>query len=196
MKIPFTWIIIAALVLIIVLQRACTPEVKPVQIAGKSDTTYVHIHDTIREVKLIPITKIVEHRPAPITISDTVFLPETAVVDTANILKDYFATRNYSDTNEIAYGNFIIQDAITQNKVKTRVIAYNLSIPEIKQTLITPQKNQVYLGLDIGGTKDWISFGPQFTLKTKTDKMYHLGASYTTQNQFYFHVGTDWKIHL
>jgi hypothetical protein len=197
-KIP--WYIIAVLLGVIILQRSCgpgkCPEVQPVKVV-KSDTTFIRLHDTLHEVKLVPVTKIVETHPEPITITDTVFLTTIEPVDTIEILKDYFATRYYADTNHLeTYGNFIIEDAISQNKIKSRQIIYNLNIPEVSKTAIIKPRNQLYFGLDLGGTNSWISFGPQLVLKTASDKMYHAGVSFTSENKFYFHLGTDWKIHF
>lgn len=186
-------IIVAVLVGIILLQRACNGSKCPEAVV-KTDTQWIAVHDTITKEKLIPITKVVEHRPAPVTVTDTVFLTEIQHVDTVEILKDYFATRNYSDTNHLeGFGSFIINDAITQNKIKGREIIYDLKFPEITKTVIE-RKNQWYGGIDVGGTKSWISFGPQLQLINKKDQEYHLGASYTTENLFYFHLGTSWKI--
>lgn len=198
MKIPIFWLVVTAVLLaIILLQRACSPSAKCPTITAKSDTTYIRVTDTILKEKLVPIEKIVNHRPAPVTVTDTVFLTDVMPVDTIAILADYFATRNYSDTNRLeSYGNIIINDAITQNKVRNREIIYNLNIPEVTKTLAVPNKNQVWIGLDISGTKTWIGAGGQFTLKTKTDKMYHLGAMFTTENSVFYHIGTSWKIHF
>lgn len=193
------WGIIIVLVAVIVFLRECSPgkcPAVPVSLV-KSDTVLIKVTDTIRETVLVPVTKIVNHQPVPVTVVDSVFLTEIQHVDTVKILADYFATRNYSDTNHLeGYGNFIINDAITQNKIKNREIIYNLKFPQITNTVAIKPKNQVYIGLDVGGTDTWISFGPQFTLKTASDKMYHIGASYTSENKFYFHVGSDWLIHL
>lgn len=193
------WGIIGVLCLIILFLRECgggkCPAVGTVPV--KSDTAYIPVHDTVEKPVLVPVTKIIEHRPAPITITDTVFLPEIAKIDTVAILKDYFATRNYSDTNHIeTYGNIIINDAITQNKIKNRQIIYNLKFPEVTNTVAVKAKNQVWLGLNIGGSKDFIGVGPQFTLKTSTNKMYHVGAMFTTQSNFFYSAGTSWLIHF
>lgn len=195
-KIP--WYIIIGLVVIILLQRACTPSNKcpSALTVVKHDTSWQAFskHDTVRV--LVPYAKIVDHHPEPITITDTVFETVFQNVDTAAILRDYFATRFYSDTNSTDIGKVIIRDSVTQNKIKWRDVLFDLKFPVINNLAIIKPHNQVYIGIDVGGTNSWISFGPQFTLKTASDKMYHFGASYTTDNKFYFHLGTDWKIHF
>lgn len=191
--------IIAVLFLIIVFLRECGGGKCPTPgtVLVKSDTTYISVHDTIEKTVLIPITKIIEHTPAPVTVTDTVFITDIQHVDTIAILKDYFATRNYSDTNHLeGFGNFIINDAITQNKIKNRQIIYNLKIPQVTNTVAVKARNQVWGGFDLGGNKSFIGAGGQLTLKTKTDKMYNGGIQYTTQSSFYYHVGTLWLIHL
>lgn len=193
------WGIIAVLFLIIVFLRECGGGKCPTAgtVTVKSDTTYISVHDTIEKMVLVPITKIIEHTPAPVTVTDTVFITDIQHVDTIAILKDYFATRNYSDTNHLeGFGNFIINDAITQNKIKNRQIIYNLKFPTVTNTVAVKARNQVWLGVNVGGSKDFIGIGPQFTLKTSSDKMYHAGVMFTTQSTWFYSIGTDFKIHL
>jgi hypothetical protein len=180
---------------IIILMRSCTGgHGEPPSPVVKFDTVILHVTDTIIKETLIPVEKIVNHTPAPITVTDTIFLTEVEKVDTLAILKDYFTTRKYSDTNHLeGYGNIIINDAITQNKIKNREIQYNLNIPQVTKTVIQ-KRNQWFGGIDIGGTKQWISFGPDLELINKKDQAYHIGVSFTTENQYYFHLGTSWKI--
>ena len=173
------WYIIIALTLYIVFLRACNkcPEVAPKEIV----TTIIK-HDT---------QTITAYEPMPVlTIRDTV----TREVDTVAIVQDYLSKRIYNDTLRSKYGFVVVIDTIYQNRISDRKVSFDFSVPEVHIT--TAPRNQVYFGLNLGGSKDFISFGPSLFLKTKTDKIYSINASYTSQSRLYYNIGAAWKIHF
>lgn len=196
MKIPFTWIIIAALIVVILLQRACVKgggELTP----PKIDTIWRTVRDTVKQKIPVPYEVVKEGKPYPVEVVDTEFLTVRQNVDTAAILRDYFVTRFYIDTAKLKYGTLFIRDSVTQNKIKFRQIVADWSIPTVSAVQTAPPRNQVYVGLDLGsnGTST-IGFGPMALLKTKLDHIYGLGASYIPGTGMYFHGSLFYKITL
>lgn len=200
MRIKFEWIIILILLGIIFIMRACSgcKKTPGETVINKTDTTYIHDTTTIPSK---PILKSVylKGKEIPITIHDVTFIDTSkqVVIDSAKILEDYLKTRYYESMDITEHGSITIKDSITQNKIKWRDIVYDLKIPVVTNTRTLFQSNrQLYAGIDLGGTANWIQFGGQLTYKTGKDQMYHLGGGYTTLNQWYFHAGTDFKIKL
>jgi hypothetical protein len=91
---------------------------EPVQV----DTVFVAIHDTL-----------VTALPAEIKYIEKV-VPE--VVDTAAVVRDYYASRVYEDTR-IINNNFSlsIRDTVSENSIFGRSITYDLRLPEITRTV-------------------------------------------------------------
>jgi hypothetical protein len=93
--------------------------------------------------------------PVPVYVdtSDQSYLP----VDTANILKDYYATRYYSDKQNVKdssgniVGNVTINDQVSQNKIKQRQVLGEIQkiiiTNNIVKTIEAPQNNKVFFGL-------------------------------------------------
>lgn len=193
----FVFALIGLLIAIIVLQRTCNKPSTP-SVTTKTDTVYITVHDTITEHVPVPYEVIREGKPYPVTKSDTVFsiTHELEKVDTANILADYFSTRVYSDSTHAKYADFIINDTLTQNKIRNRKVFINWKLPVVTTTK-TINKGQLYIGLDIGSNgKTTIGFGPQLDFKTKSDQLYNAGINYIPSIGPYYHIGALWKIHL
>lgn len=187
---------IIALILVIFLQRACSPKPKD-KIASRVDTFYVHINDTVIEHVPVPLKVLVEGKPVLLKSTDTIIRYEfiTEAVDTVAILRDFFATRYYSDTNRVQYGDIVVEDSVTQNKIKFRRVLTNFSIPQVHQEIIKPV-NQFWFGLSAGSNGQTIGIGPEILLKTKLDKMYTGGITLFPNSPIYYHVGLYWKLHL
>lgn len=114
-------------------------------------------------------------------IHDTLETIETiqTKIDTARILAQYFAVRNYSDTQVLKYGSFIIDDTVTQNRITGRGIRSSFNIPEIHETTVIARRRTVgYLGATFMGNQvtPIYSIGATFGLKLKNDKYYGIGA--------------------
>lgn len=73
----------------------------------------------------------------------------TIVHDTVRIIQDYAYVRAYSDTIKVDSSTFIINDTISQNKIKNRGFYADISQKTIKvETIKTiPSKNEVYWGI-------------------------------------------------
>jgi hypothetical protein len=113
MKIKPTFIIIIALVGVVVfllMLKDCG--------GGNTTTKTIFKTDTlIIKGDPYPVTKVVTHRPAP----EIVYVPVPEKVDTAKILKDYYAKKYYSNVLQDDSSAFIsVNDTITQNELSGR----------------------------------------------------------------------------
>jgi len=149
-------------------------------------------HDTT----IIKVTETVHSNPVPVGViaPDTQYL--AMWIDTMDIVKDYLSRYAYSDTVRNKYGYVLIIDTIHENKIAARQVDFHLDIPQITLTSVTPQKNKVFAGLGLGGSKDFVSFGGGLFLLTKSDKLYYVGASYTSLGGIYYSAGAAFKIKL
>ena len=115
-------ILILVLVLIIILMRTCstTPSIKPKTIT-KTTIEYIPVTDTVPEY--IP-----KWREKIVVQIDSFKEP----IDTTEILKDYYSKYYYVDTLKVdTFGFVLVKDTVSQNKISSRNIEYNISIPKI-----------------------------------------------------------------
>ena len=193
----FYLMIIAVLVIIILLQKGCSPKV-PCPDGGEPITTVKIDTEYVDKVVVKPVYKPGETQYLPGLI-DTITTP----IDTTAILKDYLATRIYSDTLKIDSIGFVyVSDTVSKNEIQARSFVANYKIPIIKETITTvippKPKNQLYIGAEgIGSKREPISyFGSTLVLKTKKDAMYTAGAGYSLNQGFSLKAGVLWKIKL
>ena len=121
-------VVIAILVILLILCRECQRCSPPPETEIKYDTIY--ITDTIDHVFVLDSTK---------TEIEYVYIekPVPQYVDTAAILKDYFATRYYQDTliNNDTIAFLVINDSISENRVQNRHYYYENRVPKITETI-------------------------------------------------------------
>lgn len=202
-------IAIAVLVVIVLLEYFNPGGKMPgrtVRIDGKKYEVIKHDIDTFEVVK----TKVVTKKGADIY-HETIVEKEVVIpanVDTAALLKDFFAKNVYRDTLRLpdSLGMVAVTDTITQNKILGRTFNASVKQREIKETLIVKElpKNQVYYGFNGGFNKaDVVSHvGAGVILKTKKDKIYQLGAGVANRTvdgtngslSPYVGAGVYWKI--
>jgi hypothetical protein len=203
MKFPsastFYLIVIIALVAVIILLRSCssTPTIinnRPI-IVKSSDTVWLKHKDSIVYKPGRPI-----YIPAD---TNEIIKRHLTKIDTIAILKDYFAKYVYKDSIRIdSFGYAFLTDTITQNKIANRKVKLDYKLPVITNTttITYPPKqiNQVYAGFNIiaGAPVGLTYIGPDFTLKTKSDKIYSIGAGFNATGAIQFKFGTAWKIKL
>ena len=202
-------IAIAVLVVIVLLEYFNPGGKMPgrtVRIDGKKYEVIKHDIDTFEVVK----TKVVTKKGEDIyheTIKEVVI---PTIVDTAALLKDFFAKNVYKDTLRLpdSLGIVAVTDTITQNKILGRTFNASVKQREIKETLIVKElpKTQVYYGFNGGFNKaDVVSnIGAGVIIKTKKDKIYQLGAGVANRVTDgtngtlspYIGAGVYWKIKL
>lgn len=95
------------------------------ELVGVSNT--VHVHDTLE----IPGATTVQQ----------VFISED--VDSAKILKDYFAARFYADTQRLQRGTIIIRDTVTQNRIVSRRLQTSFADSFITKTIVLSQPKKM-----------------------------------------------------
>lgn len=189
--------IIAFLVIIIFLLKACGGKCPPMPvIVEKTDTAWRDHMDTITQytpqvTKYIPVTKTIYK-------TDSIVEYELVNVDTSEILKDYFATRYYSDTQSVQYGKIVINDSVTKNRIASRSIILNQLIPEVTKTVTVrdKQRNQIYFGLSGAGNNDNIYAGASLMLKTRRDFIVEGGALLGNKGDLIYQGGMKFLIRL
>ena len=174
----FQTLIIIGLIIVIFLLRECRGESKdtptePVKVV-KVETKYDTIVETVPTY--IPKYK-TRVKWKTKTVHDTVKIHDTIPVDTASVLEEYFATYAYTDTLKKDSVTFIINDTISQNKILSRGIKYNLVYPTtIIQTEREVNKRELYVGFGIGGDRQQLSFaGSELLLRNKKERIYGVG---------------------
>ncbi len=125
---------------------------------------------------------------------------EMLAVDTAAILKDYYARIFYDDPVTTKYGVIHIKDTVSKNRIASRKVETDFTIPVVTKTetvtLHEPKRNQVYIGLNAQGTKESLltAVGPSIMLKTKGDKVFEVGALLSKNNLLTYQAGIKFKI--
>ena len=202
-------IAIALLIVVVVFQQCGgnkkgTGEI--VKVDGKKYELIKHEIDTVEVVKTKVVTKKGEDIYHETIVEKEVIIP--TIVDTAALLKDFFAKNIYKDTLNLpdSLGIVSLIDTITQNKIFGRTFNASVKQRTIKETMIVkePAKTQLYYGLNAGFNKeDYVSaVGAGLILKTKKDKIYNLNIGVNnrtvdgTNGSFspYVGFGTYWKI--
>lgn len=147
-------------------------------------------YDTVYQVtsKYVPI-------PGPV-IHDTTYIPRE--IDTAFILKDYFALYPYSDTLHFDSLDIIINDTVTKNKIKNRVLEYELLYPTKTITIINDRylnRRELYLGPSLSASKSGLKFvGIESIYRTKKNTTFKINAGINDNLGIQIGLGMHWKI--
>ena len=199
-----------ALLVAIVLFQQCGGNKKGtgeiVKVDGKKYELIKHEIDTVEVVKTKVVTKKGEDIYHETIVEKEVIIP--TIVDTAALLKDFFAKNIYKDTLNLpdSLGIVSLIDTITQNKIFGRTFNASVKQRTIKETTIVKElpKTKVFYGLEGGFNKaDVVShLGLGVLINTKQDKIFHLGigaANRTTDGTSgalspYIGGGVYWKI--
>ena len=183
----FKWSVVAiAIIFLFLLFRRCgnVKTKNPV----KADTSTVK--KTIPSKKVdtfyLPSEPIVVYRNTPKykNIHDT--LESFNDVDTANILKEYYATKYYKDEIDLGEaGKISLYDTLSENRIEGRGYVANLNKVIETKTINVPAKKKaiLYFGMEVlGNQQDFITAsGVGLSLKTKNDKIYGVKALLTKQ---------------
>jgi hypothetical protein len=163
------WILVSVLLLLLFLQRECS-RCPDNQIEIKTDTVYVYRDKIITET--IVKTEFKDR---------LVYIDVPQIVDTAEILKDYFAIRTYTDTtktpNDLTIYNNI---SISNNKLKSLSVSYDLIQKEKIVYINNTIEKEVYVNkfkAFIGGEISYLPQGglnlsPSLMINTKRDGLY------------------------
>jgi len=198
------FILIGVIILLKVFEPKPVDLKKYIKIGGKKyellskkiDTLWIK-QDTVKIPNYIPTPVSISPIPQPIPVN----------IDTLAILKDYYAKYFYKDTVKVSkYGNGVINDTISKNKIISRSIMWDLNIPIVKETITIKSlpKAKVFFGGSVGIDKrkflNNVNVG--LLLKTKQDKIYglNMGLSNSYRNGSsitpYIGISLYWKIKL
>jgi hypothetical protein len=180
-------ILILVLVLIIILMRTCstTPSIKPKTIT-KTTIEYIPVTDTVPEY--IP-----KWREKIVVQIDSFKEP----IDTTEILKDYYSKYYYIDTLKVdTFGFVLVKDTVSQNKISSRNIEYNISIPKITiENTTFINEREFYIGPGVQGSTRQLNYiGGELYLKTKTSHLYGIGVGINNNLQPVLRGGMYWRI--
>ena len=195
----FQSLIIIGLIIVIFLLRECRGEKSPLPAEPVTIVKIETKYDTI--VETVP-TYIPKYKTRvkwkTKTVHDTVEVHDTIPVDTASVLEEYFATYAYTDTLKKDSVTFIINDTISQNKILSRGIKYNLVYPTtIIQTEREVNQRELYVGFGLGGDRQQISYaGSELILRTKKDKLYGVGIGINNSFQPILTFKMNWKVKM
>ena len=195
----FQSLIIIGLIIVIFLLRECRGEKSPLPAEPVTIVKIETKYDTI--VETVP-TYIPKYKTRvkwkTKTVHDTVEVHDTIPVDTASVLEEYFATYAYTDTLKKDSVTFIINDTISQNKILSRGIKYNLVYPTtIIQTEREVNQRELYVGFGLGGDRQQISYaGSELILRTKKEKLYGVGIGINNSFQPILTFKMNWKVKM
>lgn len=165
-----SWIITGVLAAVVVLQFVFPYQKETIVYKDKyvTDTVMEYIHDTVivTSVKTVFLVDSIEFH-------DTV-----VVVDTSDVISDYFASKYVSDTlsnDSILYA--VSKYTISQNALQSRTFDYLIRRPTTIN-VITPMpdpKGSFWIGLSTGGNRNEFSLRPFVEYQTKTDWKFGYG---------------------
>lgn len=192
-------VLIVVLIVVIILQRSCS---------GPSVNLNIPNNNTLTEGAVI--TKI-ETKWDTLTLDSLVYVPkwntkieyrteyETIMqdIDTVSILKDYYSKYVYSDTVSLdSFGNIVINDTITENKIVFRKIKPNIYIPTTtitRDSLIS--RNEFYYGIGLAANKQSFNYiGGELLFRSKKKKVLGVGVGLNNQLQPVVSARIMWKI--
>ena len=196
----FSLLIIAALVIVILLQRACTPKNSEskeiIKIDGKKYEVIKRVTDTLKIPVIHNVYKKGEDIYHEVPVYVDVIVPSN--IDTGLILKKFYATHVYKDTLHLkdSLGFIAVTDSISKNKLVSRSWNAKVNKTTINNTIYLKElSNQFYLGGSLGMQRPGqFLLGGNAILKTKTDKVFGLGVGVNSQLQPFFQGSMLWKI--
>ena len=187
----FKNILITGLIVVVFLQRTCLP--RTVTIPAPPPIT---LTDTVEKWDTLKITH-TEYKPQWKIKIKIIYDTIPRVVDTVEILKDYYSKYIYQDTIPLdTFGYIVIQDTISQNIILSRNPSTSFRIPtKIITNTVEINRRQLYGGFNVGmNSSGFNTVTGSFLYKDRQDKVYQLGAGINSSLTPSIIVGTYWKI--
>jgi hypothetical protein len=194
-------IIAAGLILLIAVVATCNKcWVPPDPVTVKTDTVYVHVKDSTPwyqpQISVLEPGRIPDahsYQPPVVRVDSFIrFEVVNVKVDTAAILRNYFAKAYYSDTTKTKYGTVVIQDTVTQNRIAARRVLTDFQIPEVTKTVtVTKQRRVLYVGVNVmANPVDFINrAGLSLMYKAKNEFAIEAGAMYGKDRVLNYQAG-------
>lgn len=209
MKNNIPYIVIGALILLILILGVKTCKQHKDTVVS-IDTLYVHdttyrvytSHDTLYSP---PLVIHVPGKVEPVVYDDSKYRELYAVY--SDIVDSLYSTNVQSDRVYLKdsigkrVGTVNITDSVRANRIYSRLVNYNLSLPVITNTLtvtkkVIEHKNMFYIGGGIQGNKRDIISGVNGALlwKNRNDGIFGIGAVYDSRNNLSLQVQKYWRI--
>lgn len=180
-------LLIVVLVIVILLMRSCSGNVKPSEPQVIRDTIVEYV--TIEKEVPVYVPKIKYVTKIDI---DTITMP----IDTAAILADYYAIKTYEDKQVLDSLDITITDTISQNQIMGRYLKYNFTYPRttIKEKIYLNQR-EFYWGLGLSGRTNQINYlGGELLYRNKNKQAYGFGIGINQDFQPVISGRMYWKI--
>lgn len=180
------WIVLIAIILFKFkcgsgsVPTAGAPFSSPAEITTTAKTRTILIHDTVTRRILVPL---IQQLPA-----ETIFVAIPAHIDTAEILKDYYAKYYYSDKISDSLLEATITDTISTNTIISRAFTYKLLRPQTIQNItstqeITPERYRFYFGFGISLNQRLLAgIGPELLMTAPKQMAFGLGYELLSQS--------------
>lgn len=183
-------LLIVILVIIIILLRQCSGG-SPVKTKVITKIEKETVYDTITQT----IPQYIPRWKERILYKDTTIYKD---IDTSAILEDYFAFYYYSDTIADDSISVVINDTISENKIKNRNINYSILYP-ITTVTITKEhylnKREFYVGPNVGASLNALEYvGIEGLFKGKKRTAISLGIGVDQKFQPQLRLGLYWKL--
>lgn len=177
------------LLIVILFLRWCTPKPDCPEV-GKTTIVETIKYDTIKN-------KIPEYIPVPgPAIHDTTFIPRE--IDTAAILKDYFALYAYADSVKLDSVTLVIKDTVSRNKIKSRSVEYEILYPTKTITITNERylnRREFYIGPTVSGAIDGFKFvGIESIYRSKKNTTFKINAGVNDQLGVQVGLGLHWRL--
>ena len=193
--------VIGVLVLIILLQRSCTPKCDTAIATTKKEIVY----DTIwRDVVKV------EYKKLKVFSTDTTYLPSDTVfkadpsydklkIQYQLLVKNYAARNIYRDSLQLdTLGYIVLLDTLQYNKVQSRSYNYNYKLPTVIGFVQTPPRRQLYIGggISIDRSLGLSNLQAGLLYKTRKDQIFGLHTGVSQNLEPYLGGSMYWKIQL
>jgi hypothetical protein len=185
-------IIIVLIIVIIILQQCSGDSNKTKNQPAEEGAVITKIETKWDTVELEKEVYVPQYFTKVITEHDTI----PTDIDTLSILKDYYAKYAYSDTIDLdSFGNIVVKDTISKNKIISRKINPSLYIPT---TIITRDslisKNEFYYGFGLAANKQQFNYiGGELLWRSKRKRVIGVGLGINQNLQPVGSLRMMWK---
>jgi hypothetical protein len=193
-------VVIAILLVIILLQKACNQSSPGISVDNNKviyDTAWNTISKT--EYKRIPVFK---HDTTYVE-GDSVFIADTNCQKLEqqfyNLAKNYKVRKLYIDTVRIdSYGYVLLTDTVQYNTIKSRTYEHQYKIPTITCYVHEKQRFQLYIGggISVDKTIGLANLQTGILLKNKKSHIFGVQTGISQNLTPFVGVSSYWKIKL
>lgn len=195
-----SYILIATLIAIVVLQRSCISSIKneDKEQTIVTDTIWKTKYDTVVKTATVFKKEYIHIDKPEYTSGETI---DTCKTRFENLLKEHLVRTIYSDTIKLdSIGTLVIRDTVWTNKLYgKRSVTTNYKIPIVTKTIIKKEepKRQLYIGGNVFGNPNFLqSASPGILYKNKKDQVYQFNVALNFDGTITYGLGAYWKIKL